>query len=122
MKTTLFAIFALLATPALHAGGIYKWVDENGVTHYGDKPVKNAETVTLKSTPSPGTPEPMAANATDAERELYCNMANIMLSRINRGDIAGMTIDENENGNSRPMTPDDIPLARELWRNVTQRC
>ncbi len=31
------AIFTLVAFPALAPAEIYKWVDENGKTHYGDK-------------------------------------------------------------------------------------
>jgi hypothetical protein len=37
---------------ASHAGGIYKWVDGNGVVHFGEKPPASAQsqTVTVKGT------------------------------------------------------------------------
>jgi hypothetical protein len=43
-------IFCLLILPLLMAGGVYKWTDENGNIHFGDKPnnVKNLETVEIR--------------------------------------------------------------------------
>ncbi|WP_417515278.1 DUF4124 domain-containing protein [Marinobacter sp.] len=45
-------IFLLLAAPFTHAGA-YRWVDENGQTHFGDRPPANAVTdeVRLKVPP-----------------------------------------------------------------------
>jgi hypothetical protein len=37
----------LLVSAAATAGTVYKWVDENGVTHYSDTPHENATTVQL---------------------------------------------------------------------------
>lgn len=52
-KTRLFTItlgllITLLQAPAM--AGIYKWVDENGVVHYGEQPADaNAEKVEIRS-------------------------------------------------------------------------
>ena len=37
----LIILLCLLTTPILHAG-TYRWVDENGQTHFGDRPPANA--------------------------------------------------------------------------------
>ena len=37
------AIFILFALSAVSWGEMYKWVDEQGTTHYGDKPPDDAE-------------------------------------------------------------------------------
>ncbi len=51
----LLIILCLLATPIAQAG-TYRWVDENGQTHFGDRPPANAasDEITLKATaPAP---------------------------------------------------------------------
>ena len=66
MRTTLFTLMCL-ASAVASAASVYKWVDENGVTHFSDQPHENAQKVELKApqtfsapkttTPSrPGTP------------------------------------------------------------------
>jgi hypothetical protein len=42
----LFGYLYLGANPA-HAGGIYKWLDQHGVTHYSDQPSKQHHSVKL---------------------------------------------------------------------------
>lgn len=50
LPITVFSI-ALCINTILHAE-VYKWVDENGKTHYGDKPFnKDAETIELDKGP-----------------------------------------------------------------------
>ena len=39
----LIVAFAILATDAIAEDEIYRWVDENGVVHFGDRPPANAE-------------------------------------------------------------------------------
>jgi hypothetical protein len=46
MRWKLFTLM-LLAGPLAFAGPIYKWVDENGVTHYSDQPHENAQKLQL---------------------------------------------------------------------------
>ncbi len=38
MKSIAFLLASLLVLPIAHAGDVYKWTDNQGVTHYGDKP------------------------------------------------------------------------------------
>jgi Domain of unknown function (DUF4124) len=47
MRILLFTLFWLSA--AASAATVYKWVDENGVTHYSDQPHENAQKVELKA-------------------------------------------------------------------------
>ncbi len=48
MRTTLFTLMLLGCTVAT-AATVYKWVDENGVTHFSDQPHENAQKVELKA-------------------------------------------------------------------------
>ena len=36
-------LFSLVISASLHAGEIFTWVDENGVTHFGDRPPQKSE-------------------------------------------------------------------------------
>ena len=55
MKKGLLLLLCLLITPITQAG-TYRWVDENGQTHFGDRPPVNAasDEVTLKA-PAPSS-------------------------------------------------------------------
>ena len=44
MISKILCVICLLFSPVLQAE-IYKWVDEQGNTHYGDKPVKDSEEI-----------------------------------------------------------------------------
>jgi hypothetical protein len=48
MRTALM-VFALLAAPAFASQSVWKWVDENGVTHYSDRPVQGAQRIELST-------------------------------------------------------------------------
>lgn len=72
MRTLLFTLMCL-ASAAVLAATVYKWVDENGVVHYSDQPHPNAEKVqvqapqTYKATQYANTPpQPDAAAPTTA--------------------------------------------------------
>jgi hypothetical protein len=77
MRLILFTLMSVVSAVALSAT-VYKWVDENGVTHYSDQPHENAEKVTiaqpqtyspgpLPSTPRSAQPARQAANAYTCE-------------------------------------------------------
>src|SRR6201986_417926 len=48
MRTILFTLMSVVCTVAVSAT-VYKWVDENGVTHFSDQPHENAQKVELKA-------------------------------------------------------------------------
>lgn len=45
MKSAVVALIITLVFPALCSAGIYKWVDEKGVTHYSNTPPADASQV-----------------------------------------------------------------------------
>jgi hypothetical protein len=49
MRNTLFTLMCLGCTVVATAATVYKWVDENGVTHFSDQPHENAQKVELKA-------------------------------------------------------------------------
>jgi hypothetical protein len=50
MRTTLL-LLAIFATPAFAAQTVWKWVDDNGVTHYSDRAVPGATRMELNVAP-----------------------------------------------------------------------
>ncbi len=48
-RACLGALLALVFVPAHGAATLYKWVDENGVTHYSDRPAPGAQKVRIAS-------------------------------------------------------------------------
>lgn len=64
MKAFLIAIIAM-ATAAAHAGSVYKWVDQNGKVHYGDRPAQGADSVRLEVE----TPKSTTSDISNARRE-----------------------------------------------------
>lgn len=46
MRTWCLLVFALIAGP-VSAATVWRWVDENGVVHYSDRPVEGAEEIEL---------------------------------------------------------------------------
>ncbi len=49
MRKTLFTLMFVVACTVASAATVYKWVDENGVTHFSDQPHENAQKVELKA-------------------------------------------------------------------------
>ncbi|SET72498.1 MULTISPECIES: DUF4124 domain-containing protein [Marinobacter] len=58
-------LLCLLATPVAALAGTYRWVDENGQTHFGDRPPAGAVSDEVKVTPAP-VDEDAAARARKA--------------------------------------------------------
>ncbi|MCL7942987.1 DUF4124 domain-containing protein [Marinobacter sp. ATCH36] len=67
MKKGLLILLCFLIIPITHAG-TYRWVDENGQTHFGDRPPKNAASDEVKlNAPAP------SSDAAARERKLRMN-------------------------------------------------
>ena len=68
-----------LCLPFSALGGVYKWVDENGKIHFGDRPRVNAEEVKLRNTapPTEATPVTPPADPAAAEEKGYKRLAII---------------------------------------------
>ena len=70
MRGTLFTLMLVACSVASAGTTVYKWVDENGVTHYSDQPHENAAKVEVRepATYSPKTgPAAAVARASQGE-------------------------------------------------------
>lgn len=70
MRLIAAAVIALLST-AVQAVEVYKWVDKDGVVHYGDRPRPGAEMLEVREPPPGDTALAEAAKAQEA-REAEC--------------------------------------------------
>lgn len=78
MRTLLFTLMSVVSTLAM-AATVYKWVDDDGVTHYSDQPHEHAQKVEVKApqtysapkTPSIPVPRPDADAAAPRPGPLY---------------------------------------------------
>ena len=61
MKSACAVLFFFAVAMSAQAGQVYKWTDEKGRVHYGDKPVANAK----KVEPKPGTQPPASEPGAD---------------------------------------------------------
>ena len=74
-RLSLIAIFLLCISSTPFAAKIYKWVDEEGNVHYGERPDSgNAKTMNIKSEPSSHT-APAAENRRENAQKLLDSIA-----------------------------------------------
>ncbi len=79
MRIALFTLMSLVCTVAFSAT-VYRWVDENGVTHYSDQPHENAEKVhvaapqTFQAPPAPRVPTPKAQSSKPSSPAYQCQV------------------------------------------------
>ena len=59
----------LIACTAASAATVYKWVDENGVTHFSDQPHENAQKVELKAPQTFSAPKTSAPSRPTPPRQ-----------------------------------------------------
>ena len=78
MRVALFTLMSVVCTVAVSAT-VYRWVDENGVTHYSDQPHEKAEKVqvaapqTYKPAPLPRSTGPQSSPP-DAPNTYQCQV------------------------------------------------
>jgi hypothetical protein len=117
MRILLFTLMSVCCTVAA-AATVFKWVDENGVTHYSDQPHENAQKVELKApqtytspktAPGPAQPSrnpaPKSASAYQscavsepANEQVYMNTDTVnagvvVTPAVRPGDTAIVTLD-----------------------------
>jgi len=79
MRIVLFTLMSLACAVALSAT-VYRWVDENGVTHYSDQPHENAEKVhvappqTFQAPPAPRIPTQTTQPARPSSPAYQCQV------------------------------------------------
>jgi len=142
MKHTLLLL--LLVSGLVQAAGIKKWIDQDGVVHYGDTPPLQvqAEPVSVTRPPSnPGKPLPRlntdqiaekgaaqgSAGATPAPKrkfnpkkdaKLICERARKDLEVITRSTRIRL---KQADGNERYMTREEIEQRREKSRKLIEK-
>jgi len=78
-----FLIFLATAAPAF--AQVYKWVDERGVTHYGERPPqgsKASEVPNRLASPAPGGAGPSTQEAEATKRQQLCDQQRALLERL----------------------------------------
>src|SRR5712675_1856800 len=87
-----FLIFLAVAAPAL--AQVYKWVDERGVTHYGERPPQGGKASEAPSRlgqgeipakdrePRPGTAQTERTEEQQTRRQEQCNQQRELLARL----------------------------------------
>lgn len=89
-KLSLFTLTLglMLTLPCIAAGKVYKWVDEQGVTHYDSSPPRNQDITVI--TPKTGHSEPVvykkSASAIAAEKALAAGKADSTEERLTLKD------------------------------------
>ena len=139
MMKTLTLSLALIFTPALAVGSsVYKWTDEDGVTHFGDRQPtgRQAESINVRSGTSqqaqpgrsmqerlegvqgPQTPQDSTAASVmeqqQAQRQQNCERAqeNLRLLEI------GGRLRIQENGEERFLSAEEIDAKRVEYRQL----
>ena len=137
LLTVLMAAAPGLATSA----SVYKWTDENGVTHFGDRQPtgRNAEQVNVRSGTIQGAgvqrrsaqeqldelqeqqaaeqqqrEESAVEEARRKQREANCNTARSNLEVIN----SNARIRVEENGETRYLSPEEIEQQRQKFQEI----
>lgn len=71
MKQGCWILIILLAMAPLHAGQVYKWVDEQGNVHFGDRPHgQAAETVRVRPPPASALATPNQGSRQEKTQKL----------------------------------------------------
>jgi hypothetical protein len=95
-------ICAGIAGIAGAASEVYKWVDKNGVTHYGDRPKQGGEALEVK--PASGEGPAPATLQSQAARDAECNRQKAALENY-RG--AAVIKETNSLGEQRELSADE---------------
>ena len=90
-----FLILVAAAAPAF--GQVFKWVDERGVTHYGERPPQGGKASEVPDKlGSPGTVSPKPADASapiperteEAKRKEQCDQQQELLDRLVQNELS----------------------------------
>ena len=124
----------ILISSSAYADGIYKWVDEDGDTHYGDVPPPSVHTEELRvdvvpgnpgkalprletsdpgssttSSSSPDSPEP-DPEMTDEQAKAICKQAHLEIKVLNNSKRRSKV--RNPDGSHRRMTTEERKANR----------
>ncbi len=137
MRTIILGGLLALSTVAAQAA-VYKWVDQNGKTHYSDRPVQNAEPVKAPGksgappAQSPDKPKEDAA-ATPKTAPPKDESAAVLKARTQKCEQARKRVEEyqdatglytkDEFGEQRVLTPEEqVQAIVDMQKNVDAYC
>lgn len=137
-------VLATVAVPCAGAAEVYKWTDEQGRVHYGDRPGQSSpQQIELKQA-APGA-DPTAAERQERARKLLDELveerglkreaeakkqdeekqrkANCALARerLDTYEHAGYLYEQDDNGNRRVLSEEDHKLALEQSRKKVEK-
>ena len=69
MRVALFTLMSVVCTALAVSATVYKWVDENGVTHFSDQPHENAQKVQVEAPQTYKSSQPARASAQPGRRQ-----------------------------------------------------
>jgi hypothetical protein len=122
LPSGLLAAALVFSGVAAASGEVYRWTDENGVTHYSDTPPPSREHVTVKVATAPRPAAPAEAPAPVAEAapkpEVPTARSNCETARKNLETFATsttVTMDLDGDGQMEPL--DETRRAAEIARN-----
>jgi hypothetical protein len=126
-RTTLLILLPLafcaqlsLAEPAGKPGKMYKWVDENGVVHYSEKPVDDAAAEEVAIRPGPVLPPAdKSGPAPDPALVARCIQYRENVRLLESGST---DIQITENGMSRPLTEAERQPQLDAARAALKDC
>ena len=132
LKLLASLMLAFMLAPAAFATGVYKWVDENGKTHYGSQRPQDASAERLKlNVPTPATqPEDTEKEAADVElsdddkarqeRDAYCKSERARLKTVEKTtDIH----EKDANGKVQKLSAADRnQRLNKIRANISQYC
>ena len=123
----------------IHAGKVYKWTDENGTIHYGDKRPEGTKTETLRVEPHNSSARASPQDQLKALEEQQ-ERASMTANELKKEDQAKehtqerceqaksnlLTIENNaririeENGELRYMTPEEITTKKDEMSKIVE--
>lgn len=124
----------LACSQAFAAGKVYKWVDKDGVTHYGATPPLNTQTEVIKpntghsdpvnyATPTPSPNANSTNNNANDEKAAFKDKEQCELARKNQQSLKTYSRIKvkGDNGEYRFLTPDEQKQKLEETDKVVEK-
>lgn len=109
----------LLSSVLAHAGQVYKWVDEKGRVHYGDKPEAAAKKLDVKPSSGPAK-EPAEAGASTGNKPQSAGECEQKRTQLAAYENAPSVIEKNVFGVEREFTDAEKQKLIEMTRKQIQ--
>lgn len=142
-RTLFFAMAIALASGAVSAGSVYKWTDDQGVTHFGDRQPagKQAESINIRtggssggekrSSPQERLEQLQGQQAEQAEQKKLSAVeearqkqraANCETARSNLNILSSTSrIRVEEDGEQRYLSPEEIEEKRQQFQEIADK-